>query len=156
MTVTATETYPEAIDAAVYGRLMTELRAACRRKTAASITRVMGDWADDTAKILRDMRPQGQEHLDSCAWSDIATWLHLIAESLHGQVRAAEPPGSQWWLSMPENEWRPWQVLADAGNRREWAAAWAALRTVLEESTVLPFARQQVTTVADAVMDAPW
>ena len=156
MTVTATETYPEAIDFALYGRMMTELRAAGSRETAASITGAISDWAGDTAEILRGMRPQDEEHLDSCAWSDTSTWLRLIAEALKGEMKAAEPPGRQWWLSVPENEWRPWQDLADADGRREWAAAWSVLRPSLEDSTVRPFTRQQVTTVARAVIDAPW
>lgn len=155
--MTTTATYPATADFAPYARLKTELGAADRREAAARITRTMADWAEETAAALRSGSPEPpEEHLDPHAWTDIATWLYLIAESLDGEMKAFKPVGRDWWLDVPEDEQEPWRDLAEAISRREWAAAWSVICPALDEPPMQKFVSEQVATMACIVIDAPW
>lgn len=158
MTATATETYPGTVHADRWARLKTELSAAGTRDDAASLTEALADWADETAKALRDsgQEPTG-EHFDPDAWTDIATWLRLISGSLVGEVEPLlVPDDAEYWKDVTEADQEAWLDLADADDRREWAAAWSTLQSALKASPAHPFTKEQITTLAGVVMDAPW
>lgn len=158
MTATATETYPGTVHAEQWARLKTGLSGAGSRKEAARFTGGLADWADETAKALRasGQEPDG-EHFDPAAWTDIATWLRLISGSLTGAVEPLLfPDDVEYWEDVTDEDQEPWLGLADADDRHEWAAAWSALQADLDASPAHPFAKEQITTLAGVVMDAPW
>lgn len=145
-----------------YTGLLGELRKATSRVEAARLTVELASVADDLSAALLevgyDEADEGTSG-DPIAWKDINT--HLIRISLALSFGTFDTADCDDLDDTAE-----WNLLSEADDRAEFAAAWEPIKEQLTARTVpaegedkpelREFAVAQVLAVADAVINACW
>lgn len=138
------------------------LRAVTSRLQAAAGVAFLADLADDLASEILAAGPgdpadEGTER-DPIAWKEIAAHLNRMSLALSGGILHVED-------SWDDEDMHEWKDLAQATTRREFAAAWAAIKDELikrataedgEKPPLREFAVTRILTVAAAVIDGSW